>query len=434
MPKQPLRVAAAKTVTVQDPAQPMHCRKLHAVLEHAGDRARLRGAGDGATVVVRDGRDPVIRRLFSRGEIRTERLDVRRALAQAANNVTPERLKRLRSPGRRAVRILLAGAGVSLDSDVRVEQVRNAVEVLAGTRKKRSFKNSPLRPRSALLARTGPTTLVSGDSTRRVALHKFCMDTHGADRLRTLLARAGDKQVQIAACLSIFKAAALNFIVEDMKGGQRKPEAVAAQIRKHCDGALLRLFITRWGQAKAGGTIGKGVWPWFDAVDWLAGALNGVRPTSPGATRAPRSPRVSSPASAQANLPPAATPASTATGRRMKKKAVTPTKLVASYPAPPARAMPRPALPQQGRQSASLRMLNQPLSPQQPARAPAPSISTSAGDLAHLGPSATLLDMALAYSGSQNAASSEGGEAGSVPERHGGAASAGLGHSDHPKS
>lgn len=439
MPKQPLRAAAAKTVTIQNPAQAMHCRNLQAVLEHAGDRARLRGAGDGTTLVAQAGRDSVIRRLFNREEIGLERLAVRAALAQAANNVTPERLKKLGSPGRRAVRTLRAGSGVSLDSDVRVGQVRNAVEVLAGTRTKRSFKNRPLRSRSALLARTGPNTLVSGDSTRRVELHWFCKDTPGADMLRTLLARSGDKPVQIAACLTIFKAVALNFIVEDMKGGKRTPEAVVAQIHHRCDGVLLRLFLTRWGQAKADGTIVKGAWPWFDAVDWLVGAMRRVSSTSPGATRAPRSPRVSSPASPRASLPPVAAPVIASTGRLLKRKAVTPARPVAAYPAPRPRKNLRTARPQQGRQGASLRMLNQPLSPQPPSpqppgKAPAPSITASTGELAHLAPTATLLDILMAYSASQTAASSEGGEAGSVSDRHGGEASPGPGNGVNSKS
>jgi len=143
---------------------------------------------------------------------------------------------------------------------------------------------------------------------------------------------------------------------------------------------------------------------------------------------------VSSPASPRTSLPPVAAPVITSTGRRLKKKAVTPARPVAAYPASRPRATLRTARPQQGRQGASLRILNQPLSPPPPGNAPAPSITASTGDLAHLAPTATLLDILMAVSASQTAASSEGGEAASVSDRHGGAASSGPVNGVNPKS
>jgi hypothetical protein len=313
MPKQPARLPAAKTITVQDPVQQMHCRKLNQVLQHAADNDRLRGAGGRNTLALRvqPNRDPLIRRIFSREEIAAERLAVRRALTQASVNLTPERLKKLGSPGRHAVRTLQFASGIALDSDVRVRQVRSAVALLAGTGKKRRFRDSPLKPRAPWLAQTGPNALASGDGARRVQLRRFCIDNTDAGKLAGLLARSGDKPASIAASIAIFRAAALNFILEDMKGGKRKPEAVAAQIRSRSDSALLRLFIARWRQAVARGKILQAAWPWFDAVDWLVAALHRARPTSPGATRAPRSPRVVSPVAA---------PALQATGHRARTR------------------------------------------------------------------------------------------------------------------
>ena len=178
MPKQLTRGHAARTVTLQAPPGQMHCRELNQVLQNTRDKARLRGERHQNTVelwVVPD-RDPLIRRLFHRDEIAAERLVVRAALARAALNVTPERLRRLGSPGRLAVLGLQLAVGMNFDRDVKVAQVRGAAQLLAGDRKKRSFLASPVKTRSAWLARSGANTLTQADGVRRVQLRKFCTD------------------------------------------------------------------------------------------------------------------------------------------------------------------------------------------------------------------------------------------------------------------
>ena len=129
MPKQLTRGHAANTVTVQVPLEGLHCRKLNQVLQDAGDKARLRAAFSpgGLTLQAMPHRDRLIRRLFSRKEITMERMVVRAALARAAFSVTPERLRRLGSPGRLAVLALQYAANAELDCDIRAGQVRGEI-------------------------------------------------------------------------------------------------------------------------------------------------------------------------------------------------------------------------------------------------------------------------------------------------------------------
>lgn len=370
MPKQLTRGHTAKTVTVQVPLEEVHCRKLNQMLQDARDRARLRATFSprGLTVQVMPHRDRLIRRLFSRNEIAMERLAVRGALAQASISVTPERLRRLGSPGRLAVLALQRVANTAQDCDVRAGQVRGAVSLLAGARKKRSFMDSPVKSRSAWLAQTGANSLVSGDVVRRVQLRRFCVDSVGAAGLPGLLTVAGDKPGSIVASLSIFRAAALSFIVEDMKGGKRSPQAMVTQIHKGADSRLLRLFIARWRRATVAGKIIRSAFPWFDAVDWLVGALHGARPASPGATRAPRSPRVVSPGVVGLRRAQTAAPSPKPPVRHLRSRVSTPLRHSAARRLP----LVPVAVPQPGRQGVSLRMLNQLQSPTRLADRPAP--------------------------------------------------------------
>ena len=194
MPKQLTRGHAARTVTLQVPPEQMHCREMNQILQNTGDQARLRGERHHSTVELRvvPHRDPLIRRLFHRDDIAAERLVVRAALARAAFNVTPERLRRLGSPGRLAVLTLHLASGMDFDRDVKVAQVRGAAALLAGDRKKRSFLGSPVKTRSAWLARSGANTLAQADAARRVQLRRFCTDGAAPGGLLAVLAAAGD--------------------------------------------------------------------------------------------------------------------------------------------------------------------------------------------------------------------------------------------------
>ena len=418
MPKQLTRGHAAKTVTLQVPPDQMHCRQLNQLMLNARDQARLRGERHDNMVELRvvPHRDPLIRRLFHRDDISSERLVVRAALAQAALNVTPERLRRLGSPGRLAVLTLQQTSGVNFDRDIKVAQVRSATELLVSNRKKRSFLGSPVKTRSAWLARSGANTLAQADVARRVQLRRFCTDSAVSGSLPALLAANGDKPASIADCISIFRAAALNFIVEDMKGARRSPQALAARIHKGADSPLLRLFIARWRRAAAAGKLAPSAFLWFDAVDWLVGALHGARPASPGATRAPKSPRIVSPVAVPLRRTQTTAPAPVQPTRHLADRASTPAKHAAVRRLSPV-AM---AMPQPGRQGISLRMLNQLRSPTRLAdrSAPPPAVARTVSRVAatpapvyrsaeglagaapvteadRLAPTATLLDMLL---------------------------------------
>lgn len=443
MPKQLTRTRAATVVTLQAPLDQVHCRQLDQLMHDAGDKARLRVARhqDALQLQALPERDPLVRRLFSRPDIAMERMTVRAALAQAAVNVTPERLRALGSPGRLAVASIQEAANTGLRTDVRAGQLRHAAALLAGSRRKRSFTGSPLKSRSSWLAQTGANNLPAGDGARRVQLRRFCIDSVATGNLSTLLAVTGDKPESIAGCIAIFRAAALGFILEDMKGGRSTPEALAAQVRKSADSPLLRLFIARWLRAKAAGRIDKNTFLWFGAVDWLAGALHGARPTSPGATRAPRSPRVASPGAAARRRAQAATPAPAPIVQH--DRVPTPARhAVVRRRATVVRAAPRPKTLQVGRQGASRSLDGHPMSPTRlvdmPARqaktrrkvaraadvvqsgpafraAPAPSTSIAAPPSVEVVRAATLLDIVLQEYAANVARSSSGSsETGSV--------------------
>ena len=354
----------------------VHCRDLDQLLQQAGDKTRLRGDRRQGELDLKTlpHADTVVRRLFSRDQIAAERLAVRAALARAAHNLTPERLRTLGSPGRLAVLDLRHAASLSLDRDIRAGQVRSAAAMLARDRKKRSVMSSPVKTRSAWLAKKGTNTLTSVEGARRVQLRAFCMDNPASGRLAALLADGNDKPAEIAASISMFKAEAITFAIDDMLGNKRDPRSPTSQPGKSADCQLLRLFIQSWCRARQAGKIASSTFPWFDAVDWLVNKLNGARPTSPGATRAPRSPRVISPAAALRRAqtaaptspprrPPTPAPARHAVTRRLKTVSTT---------------TPQPAQPRNGRQSASIRMLNQLQSPTRLADKPAsPSAATS---------------------------------------------------------
>ncbi len=429
MPKQPTRGQAVRTATLQLPLDRLHCRQINAVFQDARDKARLRGTHDGSLVEVRalPHRDPLVRRLFSRSDIAAERMTLRAALASAACNVTPERLRSLGSPGRLAVDALQNASGIDVDRDIRAGQLRNAVALLAGNRRKRSFADSPAKPRSGWLAQTGANSLALGDGARRVQLRRFCIDSVATGRLPALMGAANDAPASIDACIAIFRVAAMNYIVEAMKGGGRSPDALAAQARKEADGPLLRLFIARWRRAIVAGKIRKADFLWFDAVDWLVGALHGARPTSPGATRSPRSPRVTSPAAAalrraQTEAMAAKRPTLPEHPARQAPTAMSTSgrRAVVRRRATVVRAAPQPQALQPGRQGVKRRILTQlqsptrlvhfPALPPAPKRTasdagdsqgpafkppPAPAAAPRTGGTGQLAPTVTLLDILL---------------------------------------
>ena len=326
MPKQLQRGNAAKTVTLQVPLSTLHVRSLQTMLRDAPDTARLRGAvvQNGLTLHTQAGHDTVIKRLVSRKQIDVERDAVRAAMAAAAVNVTPERVKRLGSPAQRAKQVLQQASVETGRHDVKVVQVRAAVALLAGGNRTRPVRKSPVRTRSSRLAKPGASALPAGTGARRVLLHKFSMDSEANSRLAALLVQPGDKVESIASCVVLFQSVALMWTVKEMYGANRDHQQSMRQLRTQTDGELLRLFISRWTRAKATDRISLTLFSWFDAVDWLAGGLRDAKPPRPGDTRSPRSPRIVSPAKA---VPAPATPL------RVSKPVATPKRTVSSHSA-----------------------------------------------------------------------------------------------------
>ncbi len=365
MPKQLPRGHAARNVTLQVPLTTMHSRNVDDAVREAADKARLRGIrldNDVALHTLRH-RDTVIRRLFSRREIDDERALVRASLAQAASNVTPERLARMGSPGRLALLALRHASGMERSRDVKVGQIRSAVALLATGGKKMSFRLTPVKLRSARLAQPGASALAAGNGARRVELRKFCTDSATAPDLAALLQTAADKPEAISSCILIFRSAVVSYILEEMKCHHADHKKLMRQLRGSVDSPLLRLFLKRWVRARAAREFANRKFPWFDAVDWLVTELRNATPASPGATRSPRSPRVSSAQAAPAPAP--------STPVRVSKRALvarqsmpvssstlprfnTPAR---SMTAQPAYALPPPTRLQAGRQATSRRVL-----------------------------------------------------------------------------
>jgi hypothetical protein len=379
MPKQLRRGHAARNVTLQVPDQAMHSRHLHDVVKDAADTARLRGVRtlNDVALHTQGQRDTVIRRLFSRDDILGERAVVRAALARAAMNVTPERLGRLGSPGRQAVLTLQHASGIDVRHDVKAGQIRKAAALLAGGLKKQSFRTTPLRLRSSRLAQTGANALAAGGA-RRVQLRKFCTDSAVTRDLPALLSTGADQPDDIAACIAIFRSAAVSCILAEMKGCHADQKKMMRQLQVATDSPLLRLFLLRWMRAKVSGRLDDQKFPWVEAVDWLVRELRDARPLSPGATRAPRSPRVASPKPVPA-LPPAKPvrvarrpPAATQSPSAPGKLSAPSRSFAGSQTTVPAYVLAPPVPLQSGRQAISRRVQSYLESPTRLADGPAP--------------------------------------------------------------
>ena len=366
MPKQLPRGHAARNLTVHVPLAAMHSRNVDDVVHEAADKARLRATrvNNDVALHTQRHRDTVVRRLFSRRDIDDARAQVRASLAQAASNVTPERLARMGSPGRLAVLALRHASGMERSRDVKVGQIRSAVALLATGGKKASFRLTPVRVRSARLAQAGASALAAGSGARRVQLRKFCTDTGTSPDLAAALQTTGDKPEAIASCILIFRSAVVSWILEEMKCHPADQKKLMRQLRDAVDSPLLRLFLKRWVRARTANEFANRKFPWFDAVDWLVTELRNAKPASPGATRSPRSPRVSAANAAPAPATPVrvnkrplvarrAMPATSSTPPRF----AAPARSVTAQPVVPAYALPPPTRLQAGRQASSRRVL-----------------------------------------------------------------------------
>jgi hypothetical protein len=275
MPKQTSHGRAANRVTLQVAFDTLHCRYVHQVVRDVADNDRLRGRQLRTDVELRmqSRHDTVLRRVFSRKDIDSERAVVRASLAQAVANVTPERLKRMGSPGRQAVNTLRQAARLHGRHDVKAGQIRSAVMLLAGSRRQKSFMHTPVKP--GRLAPVGAVGLQHGNMANWAQLKKFCRDSVANRDLLALLCTPRDREdawqyQSMQSCILIFKSVALDYLMEARDGDEQKQ---LQRLWKTKSNAILQLFLQRWTEARQSGRIGDSRFAWVGGVEWLVGGL-----------------------------------------------------------------------------------------------------------------------------------------------------------------
>jgi len=297
MPKQISRRHAANRVHLQVSFNNLRCRDIHQVVDDVADDARLRGKQVRQDVELRTQarHDTVLRRLFSRKDIDSERAVVRASLAQAAAKLTPERLERLGSPGRRAVQTVGQAARLRGRHDVKAGRIRSAVKLLAGKSRWQSFLlTSPARPGMQSRVDAG---LQPDNMAHRAQLTKFCGgSTVERDLLPLLCARHDMENLRqydsLQTCILMFKSVALDYLmyVREAKGGdeQKKLQQLWKSNKR-----FLQLFLQRWAEARQDGRIGHRKFDWVEGVEWLVGRLQAAECAVAAADASPaKSPRI----------------------------------------------------------------------------------------------------------------------------------------------
>ena len=293
--------APEKKVTLCIQHDDVKCSHLHDLVAGAADGDRLRGVRQVANVslYIQPRTDAVVRRIFSRDEIDSERAVVKRALLHAASNLTPERLKRMGSPGRLAVRRLQQRAARPGRHDIKVAHVCSDIRLLANGGRKRSFLHSPAKPvKSSRLLKTGAVGLAATHSEHRIRLQHFCVIAGTVEGLPVLLRQPQD-QIQdierVLCCIALFRAVVCNFLVEERNVQYVDKNKLFDCLRVSMKGDLPYLFIDRWRMARKNGLINESSFEWVSAVDWLVDGLHPEKKAPSRRARKPNSPR--SPAS-----------------------------------------------------------------------------------------------------------------------------------------
>jgi len=287
------------TLTIQD--DEVRYSHLQDLVTGAVDGDRLRGVYQVANIglYLQPRSDAIVRRIFSRGEIDSERAVVKRALLQAASNLTPERLKRMGSPGRLAMRRLQQRAARTGRRDIKVAHVASDITFLASSGRKRSFLHSPAKPvKSSSLRKTGAAGLAATHSEHRIRLLHFCVSAGTLESLPVLLRQPQDQNQDmntISCCIALFTAAVASFIAEEKNVQSVDKDKPFDCLRASMKGDLPYVFIDRWQVARKNGLINERSFEWVAAVDWLVNGLRPDKQLSSKRARKPRSPR--SPAS-----------------------------------------------------------------------------------------------------------------------------------------
>lgn len=308
----PKLIATEKKVTLRIQDDEIKCSHLQDLVTGAADGDRLRGVRQVAnfSLYLQPRSDVVIRRIFYRGEIDSERAVVKSALLHAADNLTPERLKRMGSPGRLAVQRLQQRAARPGRHDIKVSHVFSDISFLASGGRKRSFLHSPVKPvKSSSVLKTGAVGLAATHNQYRIRLHDFCRLAGTGDGLPLLLQQHDQSQdtEKILCCISLFRALASNFLAEENNLQYKDKNKLFDDLYASMKGDLLQLFIDRWRMARKSGLISEQSFEWVAAVDWLVNGLQPEKQAQAKRARKPRSPRspVSpSPASLQPDFSP----------------------------------------------------------------------------------------------------------------------------------
>ena len=308
----PILNATEKKVTLRIQDDEIKCSHLQDLVAGAADGDRLRGVRQVAnfSLYIQPRSDAIIRRIFSRGEIDSERAVVKSALLHAADNLTPERLKRMGSPGRLAVRRLQQRAARPGRHDIKVSQVFSDITLLASGGRKRSFLHSPVKPvKSSGLLKTGAVGLAATHNEYRVRLHDFCTLAGTGESLPLLLQQQDQSQdsEKILCCITLFRAVASNFLAEERNLQNGDKNRLFDDLHAAMKGDLLYLFIDRWRMARKNGLINEHSFEWVAAVDWLVNGLQPEKQAQVRRARKPRSPRSPvnpSPASLQPEFSP----------------------------------------------------------------------------------------------------------------------------------
>jgi hypothetical protein len=293
--------ATEKKITLSIQDDEVKCSHLQDLVTGAADSDRLRGVRQVANVslYLQPRSDAIVRRIFSRGEIDSERAVVKRALLQAASNLTPERLKRMGSPGRLAVRRLQQRAARTGRHDIKVAHVSSDITFLASSGRKRSFLHSPAKPvKSSSLCKTGAAGLAATHSEHRIQLLHFCVSAGTVASLPVLLRQPQDQNQDmetISCCIALFTAAVASFIAEERNVQRVDKDKLFDCLRASMKGDLPYVFIDRWQIARANGLINERSFEWVAAVDWLVDGLRPDKKLTSRRARKPKSPR--SPAS-----------------------------------------------------------------------------------------------------------------------------------------
>ena len=293
--------ATEKKVTLRVQDNGVRYSHLHDLVTGAADGERLRGVRQVAKVslYLQPRSDAIVRRIFSRSEIDSERAVVKRALLQAASSLTPERLKRMGSPGRSAVHRLQQRVARPGRHDIKVAHVSSDIRLLASGGRKPSFLHSPAKPvKSSTLLKTGAAGLATTHSEHRIRLLHFCANAGTLESLPLLLSQPQDQNQDmqtISCCIALFTAAVASFIAEERNIQHVDKDKLFDCVRASMKGKLPDLFIARWQTARRHGLINEHSFEWVSAVDWLVNGLQPEKQTPSRRARKPKSPR--SPAS-----------------------------------------------------------------------------------------------------------------------------------------